>query len=143
MQIRAANKKDEPFIRKLVFDGLAENGFKPDPEGLDADLKNVEKSYFWYDGLCIVAEEEGVIVGVLAARSSDACENVLDLRRLFVCPEKRRLGIARELFKTMLFFAGNSSYKKIVVSDRASSGKNFQAIAERLGFASGELALKL
>lgn len=113
MQIRAANKQDEPIIRTIVFQAMEEIGAVADLEGRDRDLKNVEQNYFWYDGLCIVAERDGQIVGVLAARRDEADEGTLELMRLAVTPGARQRGAARSLVKTMLFFAGNMEYKNV------------------------------
>jgi predicted N-acetyltransferase YhbS len=124
MQIRVATRQDEPRIAEIVFQSLEACGIQPDPDGLDRDLKNMEHNYFWYDGLSIVAEAEGKILGVLAARRREGEEEILELCRLAVAPEARRQGAATALAKTMLFFAGNLEYKRIVSSLPARSGES-------------------
>lgn len=115
MQIRAGNRQDEAIIRTIIFQALEEHGIQSDLEGRDNDLRNVERNYFWYDGLCLVAENDGQVVGVLAAKRSQKDESTLLLTRLAVVPGVRKRGTARELVKTMLFFANNMEYKKVVI----------------------------
>ncbi|MBX9570942.1 MAG: GNAT family N-acetyltransferase [Candidatus Obscuribacterales bacterium] len=137
MQIRAANKQDEPIIRTIIFQAMEENGATADIEGRDSDLKNVEHNYFWYDGLCIVAERDGQIIGVLAARRNEKDENTLEIMRLAVTPGARKRGAARALVKTMLFFAGNMEYKQVRagVSERGEDLKRIDPlILKKLGF---------
>ena len=138
MQIRVANRQDEPLIRTIVFQSLEECGLHPDLEGLDQDLRNVEQSYFWYDGLCVVAENEGQIVGVLAARRSKENEDVLEMQRLAVTPGLRRRGVAKALMNTLKFFAMNMEYKSVVIStpgrETALDKSNADAF-KKLGFA--------
>lgn len=137
MQIRAANKQDEPIIRTIISQAMEENGATAELDGRDSDLKNVEHSYFWYDGLCIVAERDGQIIGVLAARRNEKDEETLELMRLAVTPGARKRGAARALIKTMLFFAGNMQYKQ-VVAGASQLGEDLKCIdpiiLKKLGF---------
>lgn len=141
MQIRAGNKQDEPIIRTIIFQALEENGAVPDLEGRDRDLKNIEHNYFWYDGLCIVAERDGQIIGVLAARRSEKDEDSLELMRLAVTPGARQRGAARSLVKTLEFFAKNMDYKEVRVSQN-ELGEDLNRIdskiLKKLGFVQNE-----
>lgn len=114
MQVRAANRQDEPLIRNIVFSALEELGITPDPDGRDKDLKNVEHSYFWHDGVCLVAERDGQVIGVVAARRG-VVDGELELARLAVYAAARNRGAGRELMKTLLFFAANMEYKKLIL----------------------------
>lgn len=133
MQIRAANRQDEPILRTIIFQSLEENGLKHDLETTERDLKNVEQSYFWFDGLCVVAEKDGQVIGVLAACPKSA--DVLELRRLAVTSGARRRGVARELVRTMKFFAKNMEYQKIECSINllAALKKTSPEFPEKLG----------
>lgn len=115
MQIRAGNRQDEPIIRTIIFQALEEQGIHSDLEGRDSDLRNIEHNYFWFDGLCLVAERDGQIIGVLAARKSKTDDKALELARLAVTPGARMRGAARQLVKTMIAFAANMEYSKIVL----------------------------
>jgi GNAT superfamily N-acetyltransferase len=137
MQIRVATRQDEPFISTIVFQSLQEYGIQPDLQGADSDLTNTERHYFWYDGLCLVAENDGVIAGVLAGRRRPGQEDILELCRLVVEPGARRRGVARALLKTMLFFAANLEYKTIVCAPPGRAAELTLPpvpVMEKLGF---------
>lgn len=112
MQIRAGNRQDEPLIRTIVFQAMEELSKDHDLEGRDRDLRNIEQNYFWFDGLCLVAEEDGQVVGVVAAKRRDS-EDILLLSRLAVAASARKQGVARKLLSTVQFFAANMDYKTI------------------------------
>jgi N-acetylglutamate synthase-like GNAT family acetyltransferase len=115
MQIRVANRQDEPAIRAIVNEAMAQAG-KPeiDTAAKDADLNNVDAQYFWYDGIFLVAEDEGTIVGLLGARRGDS-EETLELLRLAVGADWRKKGIARLLLDQLFFFAHNANYKRVTM----------------------------
>lgn len=145
MQVRAANRQDEPLIRNIVFSALEELGITPDPDGRDKDLKNVEQSYFWRDGVCLVAERDGQVVGVVAARRGTT-EDELELARLAVYPAARNRGAGRELMKTLLFFAGNMEYKTLVLGCDLPSADLARLPATKLvklGFAQQDSAWRM
>jgi predicted N-acetyltransferase YhbS len=137
MQIRVATRQDEPPIRTIVFEALAQSGIAADLQGPERDLINTDGNYFWHDGLCLAAEDDGRVVGVLAARKHKSQEDVLELCRLAVAPAARRQGAARSLVDTMLFFAGNMEYKTIICTLPGRSLAEIAVDAEimkRLGF---------
>jgi N-acetylglutamate synthase-like GNAT family acetyltransferase len=115
MQIRVANRQDEPAIRAIVNECRAQRGEpEVDLKGADSDLNNVEEHYFWFDGIFLVAEEEGTIIGLIGARRGNS-EETLDLRRLAVSPTFRGKGTARALVDRVIYFAGNLDYKRVVM----------------------------
>lgn len=141
MQIRAATRQDEPIIRTIIFQALEENGIQSDLDGRDSDLRNVEHNYFWFDGLCLVSERDGQVIGVLAGRKSKEDDDVLELARIAVTPGARQRGAARALMKTMLFFAGNMDYKSVVLGVPGLSADLKQIspqILTKLGFTKDE-----
>lgn len=116
MQIRAGNRQDEAIIRTILFQSLEEHGIESDLEGRDKDLRNIEHNYFWYDGLCLVAENDGQIVGFLAGKKSDKSEDTLLLSRLVVVAGARKRGTGRALMKTLIFYSQNMEYKTIEIA---------------------------
>lgn len=113
MQIRAGNRQDEPIIRTIIFQSMEELGLESDLDGRDNDLRNIERNYFWYDGLCLVVENDGQTLGVLAGKRDEKDERVLILSRLAVLKAVRRRHYGTALMKSMLFFAANMEYEKI------------------------------
>lgn len=113
MQIRVANRQDEPIIKTIIANVKTELGQPElDLTGSDADLMNIESHYFWYDGLFLVAEDDGTIVGLAGAHKGDS-DDVLELVRLVVVPARRHSGIAAQLLSVVEFFAANAQYGKI------------------------------
>lgn len=141
MQIRAGLRLDEPVIRALVFKAIEASGLTPEPDGLEADLKNIEHNYFWYDGFFLVAESDGHIVGLIAGRAKEEeapskqgyC---LELRRLLVI-EDEFVQVLNELLAVALGFARRLDYKEIVFPDlylRRTNEATGSALAD-FGFA--------
>lgn len=130
MQIRVANRQDEPIIRTIVNQANAEHGL-PEIEltGGDSDLNNIEAHYFWYDGIFVVAEEDGQIVGLAGARRGET-DDVLELLRLVVIPSRRRHGTAQLLMNTIVFFARNAEYEEIRYAPQKHDGKPFLGFVE-------------
>jgi hypothetical protein len=131
-QIRIANKQDEPHIRALMKDALAGISKEFDLDGGDADLKNIEWSYFGHDGVFFVLEVERVVAGIAgAAKLSD---DALEIKRLYVKPDS---GLERDferLLDMLLDFARKMDYRIIECASSASQfappglleRKNFQ-----------------
>ena len=62
--LRPANNKDCEKVTELVYGVLKEYNLKPDPAATDADIKDIEQSYFERGGTFYVLEEEdGSIIG--------------------------------------------------------------------------------
>jgi predicted N-acetyltransferase YhbS len=129
MQIRVGNRQDEPQIRQIVANAMAEHGEKPD-SARDADLVDIEANYFWHDGVFLVAEEEGEIIGLVGARKFNS-EQEIELVRLVVIPEARGRGVARALVDSVLFFSRNLEYEKLVAYP---SKQGLKETAPCLGF---------
>jgi hypothetical protein len=58
VQVRFANRQDEPNIRTFVESVYAESGSTFDLDGSDSDLRNIDAQYFGQEGLLIVVEED-------------------------------------------------------------------------------------
>ncbi len=133
MQIRAGNRQDEDKIRTIIFNAMKECGLEPEPEGREDDLKNIEAGYFWHDGIFVVAEREGEIIGVAGGRRNPDTggDAELELIRLAVLPSERKHNVARQLLDTIMFFAGNSEYERVILRTKA---KVIPGVLEKLGF---------
>ncbi len=82
-------------VVKTVFD---EYGFILEAMDYDGDLKDVQGQYLDRAGAFWVAEVDGQVVGCVGMRPES--EGLIELRRLYLVPEYRRLGIGRELIMT-------------------------------------------
>jgi len=85
MQIRIANRQDEAPVRAF----FEKQGKTLDLIGADKDLHNIDQGYFGHDGLFVVAEEDGEIIGLAGARQSSDSADVLELIRLAVSAEQK------------------------------------------------------
>ena len=113
MQIRLGNRQDEKAITALVIQVMKSFDLPVSPDGAEADLKNIEANYFARDGVFLVAEHEGTIVGIAGARRSD--ESLLELVRIAVASDWRGKGVARNLISTVISFARDLGYGRILV----------------------------
>lgn len=113
MQIRLGNRQDEPSINNLVLAVMKEFCLPVEPDRTESDLKNIESNYFGHDGVFLIAEEDGQLIGVAGARRSN--DSVLELVRLAVDKDWRGKGIARQLISTILSFANDLGYQNIIV----------------------------
>jgi hypothetical protein len=113
MQIRVANRQDEPAIRRIVEDVLSQHGHKFDLAGSDSDLNNVESHYFWHDGIFLVAERNDTIVGLIGARPD--ADGALRIFRLAAAGSADSNTVIRSLIDTCIFFAGNSACARMIL----------------------------
>lgn len=137
-QIRIANKQDESHIRALMKDALASISKEFDLDGSDADLKNIEWSYFGHDGVFFVLELDRTVVGIAgAAKLSD---DTLEIKRLYVKPD---LGFEKDLLgllEMLLDFGRKMDYRFMECAQSAArfipAGlllvKNFENVGERI-----------
>lgn len=112
MQVRFANRQDEPNIRTFVESVYAESGGTFDLEGNDSDLRNIDAQYFGHEGLLIVVEEDKKIFGIAGARRKS--ESVLELKRFLLDPSLHGEDTAGELIEIIISFAPRLLYHKIV-----------------------------
>lgn len=148
MQVRFANRQDEPNIRTFVESVYADSGRTFDLEGSDSDLRNIDAQYFGQEGLLIVVEEDKKIFGVAGARRKS--EDVLELRRLLLDPTLKEGDTAAELIGIVVRFAPRLLYHKIVdgrfpykETGEQNSGDEFADVLTSAGFTkeNGNLAL--
>ncbi len=130
MQIRVANKQDEPAIRSFVekhYEGLGQN---LNLDGDDADLRNIEANYFGKEGLFIIAEEDAAVTGIAGARRKN--DTVLELRRLLSAPD-----VVPELLDVILLFAPRMLYRRVDVQ-LVPSSLSYPDKLEEAGFSKGK-----
>jgi len=113
--IRPAKNEDIPAIKKVVFTVLEEYGLKPDENGKDDDLNNVEKSYFSRNGYFGVAVNinSNEIAGTIGlyAINSEVCE----LRKMYLQNECRGRGLGKFMLEAMIDTARRKAFGKVVL----------------------------
>ena len=132
-QLREATNADGEPIRDLVFAVLEEYGLKPDPGSTDADLGDIEQSYFARGGTFRVLEDQdGSVVGAygLYPMENHTCE----LRKMYLRRNYRGQGLGRRLLDDALAKARGLGFESVVL-ETASVLKEAIALYERYGFA--------
>ena len=110
-RIRDLTPEDLPAVRRLVDQVLGEYGFTSQVGGVDQDLRDARERYgggragFW------VAEVQGELVGTVAIRPKDAA--TCELKRLYLVPGQRGLGLGQALYDHAEAFARAAGYERI------------------------------
>jgi N-acetylglutamate synthase-like GNAT family acetyltransferase len=142
VQIRIANRQDEPEIRTFVDTVYQKSGSSLNIESQDSDLRNIEANYFGKEGLFLVAEDEGTIVGIAGARKKT--ETVLELKRLLVpvSDQFENKEVLDELLRVIVEFAPRMLYENI---DSGLGSNECETVLKERGFraASGQSSLSL
>lgn len=93
-KIRPAGKEDGQSVFRLIEEVLAEYGLSPDPEGTDADLKDIEAAYFTPGGgFFILMDEHVQMAGMVGIYPLG--DGLCELRKMYLDKNYRgkRLGI--------------------------------------------------
>jgi putative acetyltransferase len=136
--IRAATTEDVPALQDLWREFAAEIPDLPHrDEDLDEELQEIA-DLVGGEGIALVAEVDGKAVGVALGRRTGA--KVAELRDLFVQPEARGAGLARELMREFVAQAGAGG-AEMVELDVLASNAEARTIYERWGFKPIELTL--
>ncbi len=113
-RFRAATNADREQIRDLVFGVLTEYGLKPDPDGIDTDLKDIEQSYFSRGGKFSVLEDaDGRIIATCALYAMDKA--TCELRKMYIRPEHRGRGYGKQLLEAALSQARRMGFETMTL----------------------------
>jgi N-acetylglutamate synthase-like GNAT family acetyltransferase len=141
MQIRIGNKQDEVSTRALITAVLEEDGKSLDLEKTDSDLRKIETHYFGHDGIFLVAEVDGKVVGMAAAIKRT--ESICELKRLYVGPDSRGQGIGHQLLTQIIAFAHGLDYDELMVPEINSPRLSSFLTAHKFMNKNGSFSLSL
>jgi len=131
-RLRRATNADCKPVRTLVFTVLGEYGLKPDPDGTDADLGDIEQSYFASGGTFRVLEEDdGSIVGAYGLYPVEG--RTCELRKMYLRRTHRGRGLGRLLLEDALACARELGFATVTL-ETASVLKEAIALYKRYGF---------
>jgi len=131
-KLRRADNCDCPKIAELVFTVLREYYLEPDPEATDADLKDIEKSYFERGGVFYVLEEEdGTIIASYGLYLID--DQTCELRKMYLHKAHRGKGLGKLLMEDALAKARQIGFKKMTL-ETASVLKEAISLYKKYGF---------
>jgi len=112
--IRPATNADCERIIELVSTVLAEFQLPFDPDSKDAELKNIESSYFAPGGVFELVEDAyGKLLGTygLFPLNDQQCE----LRKMYFLPEIRGLGLGKQVLDRAIEHARRLGFSAIVL----------------------------
>lgn len=111
MQIRVANRQDEKQIQSTFAELCSKKNEELDLSSKHSDLRNIEANYFGSEGIFLVAEEDGKIIGFAGAKKSS--DPVISVDRFYVNDAYKRSGIDQKFMQVILPFASRMFYEKI------------------------------
>jgi putative acetyltransferase len=132
LTFRDARPGDEPAVVAVVSSVLAEYGLTTDPDGTDADLRDLQASYARRGGAFrVLVREDGVIVGCGGVFPLTSTE--IELRKMYLLPEVRGRGLGLALLTDLVDFARARGFRAVVL-ETASVLKDARALYEQFGF---------
>ena len=131
-RLRQATNADRDAVRSLVYGVLGEYGLEPDPSGTDADLDDIEQSYFARGGtFCVLEDEDGSIVGAYGLYPTQ--EQTCELRKMYLHRAYRGQGLGRHLLEEALANARRLGFTAVTL-ETASVLTEAIALYRRYGF---------
>lgn len=113
-RVRPAPDGDAGPIRAVVFGVLAEFGLAADPGSYDADLFDIDGSYFARGGWFEVAEAvDGRIVGTAGLVPKG--DGVVELKKMYLRSEVRGRGLGRLLLERAVERARRMGCRRVVL----------------------------
>jgi ribosomal protein S18 acetylase RimI-like enzyme len=119
------------FIKKLFEEYANSLDFDLDFQDFDKELANFPGDYAPPKGCLLLAKNEGKIAGCVALRGLS--EGVCEMKRLYVKPQFRGLGIGRALTEAIIQEAQKIGYTRIRL-DTAPSMQAARVLYMSLGF---------
>ena len=105
---RHARPEDMAAVRSLFTEYAGSLGIDLSFQGFDGELEGLPGRYSPPEGTLLIAERDGEPCGCIALRRIDA--RACEMKRLYVRPACRGLGIGRELVRRLLEEAGARGY---------------------------------
>ena len=131
-KLRPANNEDREKITDLVYGVLREYGLKPDGACTDADLKDIEHSYFGRGGtFSVLEEQDGSIVGAYGLYPVD--KRTCELRKMYLRSSYRGKGLGKLLLEDALAEARRMGFERMTL-ETASVLKEAIALYKSYGF---------
>ena len=130
--LRPATNKDTAAVQALVFGVLEEYGLRADPENTDADLSDVEASY-WHAGGCfdVLTDPEGGVLGTVALFRVNL--TTCELRKMYLVRAERGKGLGRLLLEHAIQRAAELGFNRIVLETASVLGEAI-SLYEKRGF---------
>jgi putative acetyltransferase len=130
--IRSASNADCERVQNLVFGILCEYGLKPDLNGTDRDIADIEAHYLTRGGIFeIIENEAGELLGTVGLYPIN--DETIELRKMYFSPKLRGQGFGKKTLQRMIEKARELSYRKIYL-ETAVILKEAVHLYEKFGF---------
>ncbi|MCP5516111.1 MAG: GNAT family N-acetyltransferase [Verrucomicrobiales bacterium] len=130
--LRPANNADVPAVKRLVFKVLREHGLRPSPHGTDADLRDLEASYWRQGGrFDVLIDTAGRILGIVGLKPVNP--TTVELRKMYLDAGIRGRGQGRRLLTHALRKARDLGFRRVEL-ETASVLQQAVKLYERAGF---------
>jgi GNAT superfamily N-acetyltransferase len=130
--IRPAQAEDIPDVRRMMEEYVAWIGLDLAFQEIDAELAGLPGDYAPPRGALLVVEDQGRLLGTIGLRPLTSA--IAEMKRLFVRPEARGRGLAKQLIAAALEEARRLGYSEIRLDTLPMMG-DAQALYLALGFA--------
>ncbi len=138
-QLRPATGADGPAAQALVSAVLVEYGLRPDPAGVDADLRDIPASYTARGGdFAVLTDKSGALVGTCGLYP--LADGAVELRKMYLAKAVRGRGQGRRLLDWALARARELGFKRMTL-ETAGVLKEAIALYEKNGFKPDEAGL--
>lgn len=133
--LRSVQDHELPDVRALVREYANSLDVDLCFQGLDTELAGLPGDYAAPRGILLVAHVEGALAGCCAMRALDGVDyaNACEMKRLYVRPAYRRLGLGRLLAEGVLDAARQAGYSCILL-DTLSDMETARALYREIGF---------
>ncbi|MEB3357589.1 MAG: GNAT family N-acetyltransferase [Synechococcales bacterium] len=111
--IRPWEPRDRSAVSDLVRTVLTEYGLGFEPDQTDRDALQVEEAYWRTGGEFWVVEHQGKIVGSGGFHPTHLGSGGVELRKMFLLPEVRGLGLGRYLLKNLEVAAARRGFQQM------------------------------
>ena len=111
--IREAGPADIPEVRRMVQEYVSWIGLDLAFQEIDAELAGLPGDYAPPRGALFVADDRARLIGMIGLRPFD--EAICEMKRLYVRPGFRRVGLGRTLAKALLDEARRAGYSTVLL----------------------------
>jgi putative acetyltransferase len=129
--IQAGDSEESRCVRTLFEEYAASLNFDLCFQNFDEELANLPGDYSPPEGCILLALQDGQPAGCVALHRLD--DGICEMKRLYVRPPFRALGIGKVLAEAIIAEARRKGYKKMWL-DTVPSMHEAQALYESLGF---------
>ena len=132
LTLRTARSSDGPRVLNLVDTVLREFGLEIEPDGIDADLNDIELTYLRNGGAFLVLEgKDGSLVGSVGLFRED--KTTCQLRKMYLAPTLRGCGLGKYLLHYVIERARESGFKQMTL-ETSSKLAAANSLYTRFGF---------